>query len=565
MTRFRQLLIFSFLLQLITGFASGSKASAVKDEKISSPPQRSCSYFQFLWGAHAEYSQHFDEALEAFEKALDCDPAATYIEKKLPVLLFRQGKVEQAATLLRAGIDKDPDDIDQYLLLAHLAIQQNNRDEAIELYEEVLLRDPVNEGVRLRLGILSVQQERLEDAETIFRALLIDNPELSLAQIYLARLLQMKGDTLTAIKMYEEVLSQNWSADLAYEMIDFYLPLEKHTDMLRLYNSLLNRDPTSERALIGRIQTLLSMGNDDEALIELRNLRETNGNMDRLDMAISKTLLRLGKVNEAITILEGLKNGETAAEANYLLALIAFQDEELNKSLNYIHAILPDSAEYPDAIYLQVRILRSQNKHDKALILLRDVTSDVDKLHPLFYALLSSIYQEQGRIEEAMETLVKGTESFPRNEQLHFEHALLLERSGLQEQAITAMERVLEITPEHAEALNYIGYTWADRNIHLDKAYDYIHRAVRLKPDNGYIRDSLGWVEYRLGNFDTALAELLHALTLEPGDPNIYEHLGDVYKALNRPADAQKSYQKALEMIDDKKTQRAIQKKIDEF
>lgn len=564
MRQFRHLLVFILLLPLAAGCASGSKATAVSS---ADEPQidLACSYFHFLWGTHAEYDQHFDEALESFEKALSCDPTATYIEKKLPILLFRQGETDKAAALLKNEIAKDPEDISQYLLLAHLAIQQNKRDEAIELYKEVLKRDPANESVQLRLGILSVQQDRFNEAEEIFRELIARNPELYLARIYLARLLQMKGNPDSAAETYEEALRLNWSAELVFEMVDFYSSQERYDDALRLYDSVLANDSTNPKALLGRIQVLLTIGRDEDALVELRNLREVNSNTDRLDMAISKILLRLGKIEEATTILEGLVDGESESEANYLLGLIAFQDKDLDLALKYLETIKPEGAEYPDAIYLQVRILRNQGKTDQAFTLLKVTTSNSETRHPLFYALLSSLYQEQERMEEAMAILTAGVLAFPQSEQLHFEHALLLERSGLQQQALAAMQRVLEISPENPEALNYIGYTWADLNMNLEEARTYIRKALELKPDNGFIRDSLGWVEFRLGNFETALVELLEALKLEPDDPNIYSHLGDVYRALKRPADARKAYLKAVEIFDDEVEKGYLKKKLDDL
>ena len=86
---------------------------------------------------------------------------------------------------------------------------------------------------------------------------------------------------------------------------------------------------------------------------------------------------------------------------------------------------------------------------------------------------------------------------------------------------------------------------------------------MELKPDNGFIRDSLGWVEYRLGNFETAKAELLQALDLEPDDPNIHEHLGDVYLALESDDKALASYQKAFELFLEEKDKTRVKKKID--
>lgn len=551
------------LLPLIAGHAGSSRATGTAEVGQGQVNDRSCAYFYFLWGTHAEYEHRFEEALEAYEKALICDPLATYIEKKLPVLHFRLGDNDKAVEQLKQGIAKDPADVSQYLLLAHLAIQQNKRDEAIDVYTKALKQDPENENVRLRLAILLVQKDRLEEAETIFRDLITKNPDLHLARIYLARLLQMKGDGEDAAKVYEDALAYTWSTELAFEMIDFYNLLQRYDDVLRLYNQVLANDSTNERAIVGRVQTLLALGRDEEALVELRNLRETNDNIDSLDMAIAKTLLRLSKIEEARKILEGLRRGETKSEANYLLGLIAFQDKKMESALTSFQEVSNGAPEYADAIYLQVRILRDFKRYDRAYSLLQKAIAEPSGRDPLFYALLASLYQEQERLDEAKAVLTDGTRTFPESEQLHFELALLLERSGLQKEALATMMKVLELNPENAEALNYIGYTWADLNINLTQAREYILKAVELKPDNGFIRDSLGWVEYRLGNHETARAELLQALDLEPNDPNIHEHLGDVYRALNKHSDALQNYRKALELFGEQADRNRVQKKID--
>lgn len=152
---------------------------------------------------------------------------------------------------------------------------------------------------------------------------------------------------------------------------------------------------------------------------------------------------------------------------------------------------------------------------------------------------------------------------YPDNHQLLFEYGLLLEKNGMYEQAIDIMEKVLVLQPDHAEALNYIGYTWADKNVHLKKALEYILRANTLKPDNGFIIDSLGWVYFRLGDFQKAVRELERSLELIPDDPHIYDHLGDVYRSLGRFPEAREVYQKAYEMFKDEKNKKEIQQKID--
>ena len=524
---------------------------------------RACAYTHFLKGTHAEYDHLYQEALAAFARALECDPEALYIAKKLPVLHFRLGDNDLAADLLKVNIAKDPNDISQYLLLAHLAIQKKDRDEAIDIYSKALEFDPENENVRLRLAILLVQRDRLDEGERIFRDLIASNQELALARIYLARLLQMKGDTKGASQVYEEALTATWSAELAFEMIDFYTALERYPETLRLYDSILANDSTNERALVGRVQALLAMGKDEEALAELKELRAANAHVVSLDMAIAKTLLRLDKVDEAKGVLEELRTTELSSEANYLLGLINFQEKRMESALGYFQQVEARAPEYGDAIYLQIRILRDFDRYDRAYSLLQKVTSESEGRAPLFFALLSSLYQEKETYDKALETLVNGTQIFPESEQLHFELALLHERQGDRHKALAAMEKVLELNPENPEALNYIGYTWADLNINLAEAKNYIKQAVELKPDNGFIRDSLGWVEYRLGNFETAKAELLQALDLEPDDPNIHEHLGDVYLALESNDKAHASYQKAFELFLEEKDKTRVKKKID--
>jgi tetratricopeptide (TPR) repeat protein len=108
------------------------------------------------------------------------------------------------------------------------------------------------------------------------------------------------------------------------------------------------------------------------------------------------------------------------------------------------------------------------------------------------------------------------------------------------------MRRILDIQPEHADALNYIGYTYAEQGVRLEEAMDLIQKALKIKPDSGYIIDSLGWVYYQKGLYDEALKYLLEAAKLVPNDPTILEHLGDVYFKKRMYEKSLEEYEKAL-------------------
>lgn len=543
---------------------NAASAASGKNEATLSTLDRVCAYFNFLWGSHAEYNQDLEASLDAFEKALACDPSSVVIAKKIPVLLIKMGETDQAADWLVKSIERDPTDKSQYLLLAHIRIQQMNRAEAVRLYQEALAKDPDDSGVLVRLGILYSQQMELDKAEEIFRSLLAKKQEEYYAWLYLGRLLDLRQKNDEAAAAYEKALALNWSADLVYEMVDFYADQEKYGEAMRLYDSVLKQEPDNERALLGRVQTLMSMGEDQRALDELRRLQKESKHPDRLDTSVSKLLLRLGHTAEAKMLLEKHRQDRESMEARYLLALIAYQDHDFKKALSYLRGISPRNDAYPEAVYLQVRILREMGENGQCVSLLMKNISDPELRQPLFFALLSSLYQEQDKNIAAMEVLNSGIRLYPTNEQILFEHALLLGKTGKPMEALQSMEKVLQLHPGNPEALNFIGYTWADQNINLDKALTYIQQAAAIKPDSGFIRDSLGWAYFRLGKKEKARDELLKALELEPEDPDIHEHLGDVYLSLHMLDQAILSYKNALRYHHDPEKIRLLQQKIDQ-
>lgn len=109
------------------------------------------------------------------------------------------------------------------------------------------------------------------------------------------------------------------------------------------------------------------------------------------------------------------------------------------------------------------------------------------------------------------------------------------------------LKRTIEINPKHADALNYLGYSYAEKGMLLDEAYSLVKRALELKPENGYIMDSLGWIYFKSGKYDEALKTLLRAAEIVKDDPTIMEHLGDAYNALGFKEKAKAYWTKSVE------------------
>ena len=109
------------------------------------------------------------------------------------------------------------------------------------------------------------------------------------------------------------------------------------------------------------------------------------------------------------------------------------------------------------------------------------------------------------------------------------------------------LKHTIEINPEHADALNYLGYSYADKGMNLNEALSLVEKALKLKPDNGYIIDSLGWVYFKMGRYDDAAETIKKAVSIIGNDPVIYEHLGDIYLSQGLDKDALKAWEKAVE------------------
>jgi tetratricopeptide (TPR) repeat protein len=137
------------------------------------------------------------------------------------------------------------------------------------------------------------------------------------------------------------------------------------------------------------------------------------------------------------------------------------------------------------------------------------------------------------------------------NARFYFDYGAAAEAAGLYDKAAELFKKSIALDPGNAaDACNYLAYMWADRNSHLDEAEDLIGRALKIDPDNGAYLDTLGWLEFRHGRFESALNTLLRAAEhLSRDDPVVFEHLGDTYSKLNRIPQAIESWQKAL-MLD---------------
>jgi tetratricopeptide (TPR) repeat protein len=146
---------------------------------------------------------------------------------------------------------------------------------------------------------------------------------------------------------------------------------------------------------------------------------------------------------------------------------------------------------------------------------------------------------------------------------LFYFRGICFERSKEWPKAESDFRRALELYPDQPLVLNYLGYSWVDQGINLDEAFKMLRRAVELRPNDGYIVDSLGWAHFKLGQFPEAAQTLERAISLKPADPVLNDHLGDAYWRVNRRVEAHFQWNHARDMGPEPEDLPAIQRKIE--
>jgi tetratricopeptide (TPR) repeat protein len=170
------------------------------------------------------------------------------------------------------------------------------------------------------------------------------------------------------------------------------------------------------------------------------------------------------------------------------------------------------------------------------------------------------------RDKDAIKLYENFVKTHPKSEIIYYALGVSYYTVKEEDKSVLTMKKVLEINPNNADALNFIGYTYAEKGQNLDEAERLVKRALEISPNKGYIVDSLGWIYYKRGNLDKAIELLEKAAQLSGDDPSIIEHIGDVYNDKGDELRALSYYEKGLKMDekeqDDKELKTRLEKKI---
>ena len=487
-------------------------------------------------------------AVTALRQAREYDPHSSYLDLALAEVYLRLGDKEQGTAAVKDALQNDPDSVEAHTLLGRLYLAGENYPAAIEQLQAACALAPDDGDLLLELVVALVRNKEADSAVAILKTFIAAHPQSVDSVLALARLYQETGQDALAEETYRQIVKDH--PELREARLDlgrFYESRPGKLDQaLEIYRQLLAEDSGDIRLRNHLAAVLITAGQLDAAKSELQALLDADpGNLEAR-RKLGLIAIEQERWQEASRIFGGLlAERPDLDQARYYLGIALERQGDSAGAIAAFAAIPAKSPFADDALIHRAYLLQAQQHPQEAIDLLASRLAQPAERADL-YLFLSSLYLAGNQDQKAMATVVDGLQHLPTSLQLHYQHGVLLERVGQHDEAAAEMEQVLKEDPEHAEALNYLAYRWAERKENLQQALRYARRAVK-KSDQPYIRDTLGWVLYQLGDFKAAVEELQKAAKGLPDDPVVREHLADACQAAGLDDLAVKYYRELLE------------------
>ena len=358
-------------------------------------------------------------------------------------------------------------------------------------------------------------------------------------------------DLMHAQGEFQKALEQrpDWeTAELAYAQL---LAKTSVASAIESLNEFLARKPDARDARLTLARLLISEQMYAEARAQFDILLKAAPDNPDVIYPVAMLALQQGDIGSARTQLTRLLNSDFADKSTVHFFLGQIEEEQKNHELALEHfRQVTAGNQYIPARGRAAQILLQQGRPEEARALLRLTQTGSEAEKTQLILAEAQLLREAGRGNEGYALLEAALAKQPDNPELLYETALSAERQGKPQVLEKHLRHLLKLKPDHAHALNALGYSLADRNVRLDEARKLITRALALAPEDPFIMDSMGWVLFRQGKLPEALKTLETAYGIK-ADPEIAAHLGEVLWTLGRKEEASRVVMEAAKKFPD--------------
>ena len=595
---------------------TGAAAPAPPPPVAATQAPSTTAYYEFILARHLDANDDADGAIAALQRAAKLDPSSAEIPAELASLYARQNRIKEAMAAGEQALKIDPDNVTANRVLGTLyasivqsarpgaPVDRDTAERAIRYLEKSRGNEAV--GVELLLGRMYLRIGAWDRAIGIFSKLVEDEPGFTEAVTSLVQAYRGAGRRQDAIKLLED--RADTSAQLSIALGELYEGERRWADAAAAYGRASQRRPRDLELKVRWATALLGEGSSN-AVAQARTLlkdvtAENPSHVRALYLLVQAERQMANPAGAEATAMKMVQGDPRGVWGQYALAQVATDKKDYRKVIDTLEPLVAGwdartdqgqglnparlyeqlggaylaLKQYDKAIEqlqraratvpgdirlarLEAQAFRESGQLDRGVGLLEDLLSRNDR-EPAAYVSLAALYVDAGRIPQALGVLDRAAAKLPGDTSVAFELGAVLERAKRYEEAERVFKRVIASDPNHAQALNYLGYILADRGERLQESVGYIKRALEIDPDNPAYLDSLGWAYFKLNQFELAEPQLRRAAADLATNSVIQDHLGDTLFKLGRFDEAIAAWQGALAGDGDSIDRQALERKI---
>ncbi len=484
-----------------------------------------------------------------------------FVHKKYAVALIRIGEFEPAAKVLSDLNQKlKGSDESVTLILAGVYAGLEKTSEAQKIYRQILVQNPKQEDACIFLGKSLALEKKWNEARSHLQLCQSRHPQKGIFTYYLGKMSVEQGRIPEAIKFFEESHRREPASTQTTAALGIlYEQKEQFDKSIKIYKEHLAANPNDVSILSRMVQVLFMKEKFEEVIPYAEKLVD----LDPEDLNIK---VRLGilytdskEYDKAVSVFkEILQHAPESDKILYYLGAIHQEQKKFEAAIDYFTQIPASSGLYQDSSFQTATMLshlaqvdffeKEQNSQtgEKFVSFTQKKLTEFPDLKVELSVLLAGYFEAIEEDQKAIDVLkaVVKEKNFVIQHQYYL--AGLYEKVSDYESSTSMIMEMIEKDPKNAHAWNFIGYSMLERGVEPAEALPYIEKAIQLSPDDGYIRDSLGWYYFKTGRMKEALKELNHAFAKVPDDVVIAKHLAIIHKDMQNFSQARRFLNHAL-------------------
>jgi len=496
----------------------------------------------FLKANAASMQGDYKTANLIYKHLVELIPTDDFVNKKHAITLIRTGDLKSSKDILaKIFNNSEASDSQTGLLLAGVHSSLGETKESKSIYKRILAKNPKNEEACVFLGKAYALEENTASAVKTLKGCEKKMKGRGIFSYYIGKLFVDKGDLKTALKYFEKSARIEPTFSQSIMGIGVVHEEEKRNDKAaKVYASYLDQHPNDGLILNRIVQLYFSTEQFAKVIPYAEKLSDLEPDNLNLKVKLGILYTDVKKYDQAIyTFKSLLRSVPTNDKILYYLGAIYQETAEYENSIDYFTLIPPESGLYQDSSVQVAQMLSSLAKseapqvkggpnHKRFVQFIDKKISEGDLV--VEFSIVKASYMESVQdFKESIASLEKVAEMETFSDNHKYYLASLYDKVADYKSSEQLIFKILKDDPQNAHAWNFLGYSLIERNEDMDKAFEYITNAVEISPNDGFIRDSLGWYYFKVGEIDKALDELLSAIKAEPTDVSIQKHLAIIY------------------------------------